>query len=47
MPSYRKFFDKDGKEVADPKDAVKCHEITTDDSGQVVSDAWYYPKEEK
>lgn len=40
MKTIRKFFDKDGKEVA-PDQAVKCHELTLDGNGKVVGDAWY------
>ena len=45
MNKIRKFFDKNGKETEDPKDALKCHELEIDDAGMIVSDAWYFAEE--
>ena len=41
MPTIRKFFDSNGKEV-DEKSAVKCHEIVVGNDGRVVSEQTYF-----
>ena len=43
MKTIQKFYDASGKE-AEPKDAVKCVELTIDDKGKVVSTQVYLPK---
>jgi uncharacterized protein YcfL len=45
MKTVKKFYDKDGVEVA-PEKATKCVELTINDKGRVVNTAVYVPKPE-